>query len=145
MYLNDSGSLLVPSLIQTNLLQLSCFKYILSCSCSSTLWLILHIFRECNYNCNSDSNLLKSYTVLLQNCATATMQKLWEVQPQGLVLVLHPGQVQLCNCNNLKVAESTNWIASKNGEKQSFSNLGAKYSLYIVQYYEHLWPVPAGA
>ena len=38
------------------------------------------------------------------------MQKLWEVQPQGLVLVLHPGQVQLCNCNNLKVAESTNWI-----------------------------------
>ena len=109
MYLNDSGSLLVPSLIQTNLLQLSCFKYILSCSCSSTLWLILHIFRECNFNCNSDTNLLKSYTVLLQNCATATMQKLWEVQPQGLVLVLHPGQVQLCNCNNLKVAESTNW------------------------------------
>jgi len=38
------------------------------------------------------------------------MQKLWEVQPQGLVLVLHLGQVQLCNCNNLKVAESTNWI-----------------------------------
>ena len=109
MYLNDSVSLLVPSLIQTNLLQLSCFKYILSCSCSSTLWLILHIFRECNFNCNSDTNLLKSYIVLLQNCATATMQKLWEVQPQGLVLVLHPGQVQLCNCNNLKVAESTNW------------------------------------
>ena len=100
---------LYKCLTQTNLLQLSCFKYILSCSCSSTLWLILHIFRECNYNCNSDSNLLKSYTVLLQNCATATMQKLWEVQPQGLVLVLHPGQVQLCNCNNLKVAESTNW------------------------------------
>merc|ERR1711989_78493 len=94
VYLNDSGSLLVPSLIQTNLLQLSCFKYILSCSCSSTLWLILHIFRECNFSCNSDTNLLKSYTVLLQNCATATMQKLWEVQPQGLVLVLHPGQVQ---------------------------------------------------
>ena len=112
MYLNDSGSLLVPSLIQTNLLQLSCFKYILSCSCSSTLWLILHIFRECNYNCNSDSNLLKSYTVLLQNCATATMQKLWEVQPQGLVLVLHPGQVQLCNCYNLKVAGRTNWTVS---------------------------------
>ena len=41
------------------------------------------------------------------------MQKLWEVQPQGLVLVLHPGQVQLCNCNNLKVAESTNWIIFK--------------------------------
>ena len=40
------------------------------------------------------------------------MQKLWEVQPQGLVLVLHPGQVQLCNCNNLKVVESTNWIVS---------------------------------
>ena len=100
---------LYKCLTQTNLLQLSCFKYILSCSCSSTLWLILHIFRECNYNCNSDSNLLKSYTVLLQNCATATMQKLWEVQPQGLVLVLHPGQVQLCNCNNLKVAGSTNW------------------------------------
>ena len=37
------------------------------------------------------------------------MQKLWKVQSQGLVLVLHPGQVQLCNCNNLKVAESTNW------------------------------------
>ena len=100
---------LYKCLTQTNLLQLSCFKYILSCSCSSTLWLILHIFRECNFNCNSDTNLLKSYTVLLQNCATATMQKLWEVQPQGLVLVLHPGQVQLCNCNNLKVAESTNW------------------------------------
>ena len=101
---------LYKCLTQTNLLQLSCFKYILSCSCSSTLWLILHIFRECNYNCNSDSNLLKSYTVLLQNCATATMQKLWEVQPQGLVLVLHPGQGQLGNCNYLKVAESTNWI-----------------------------------
>ena len=42
------------------------------------------------------------------------MQKLWEVQPQGLVLVLHPGQVQLCNCNNLKVAESTNWNSTVN-------------------------------
>ena len=106
---------LYKCLTQTNLLQLSCFKYILSCSCSSTLWLILHIFRECNFNCNSDTNLLKSYTVLLQNCATATMQKLWEVQPQCLVLVLHLGQVQLCNCNNLKVAESTNWINSGEG------------------------------
>ena len=100
---------LYKCLTQTNLLQLSCFKYILSCSCSSTLWLILHIFRECNFNCNSDTNLLKSYTVLLQNCATATMQKLWEVQPQGLVLVLHQVQVQLCNCTNSQVAGSTNW------------------------------------
>ena len=45
VYLNDSGSLLVPSLIQTNLLQLSCFKYILSFSYSSNLWLTLHIFK----------------------------------------------------------------------------------------------------
>ena len=109
MYLNCSGSLLVLCLTNTNLLQLSCLKYILSCSGSSTLWLILHIFRECNFNCNFDTNLLKSYTVLLQNCATATMQKLWEVQAQGLVLVLHQGQVQLCNCINSQVAGSTNW------------------------------------
>ena len=132
---------LYKCLTQTNLLQLSCFKYILSCSCSSTLWLILHIFRECNYNCNSDSNLLKSYTVLLQNCATATMQKLWEVQPQGLVLVLHPGQVQLCNCNNLKVAESTNWIIETGLLSQCFTYFHIGKSLNSSEYNKSFWYV----
>ena len=44
------------------------------------------------------------------------MQNLWEIQPQGLVLVLHPGQVQLCNCNFSKVAGSTNWIFEGDGD-----------------------------
>ena len=65
----------------------------------------------------------------MQNCATATMQKLWEVQPQGLVLVLHPGQVQLCNCNNLKVAESTNWIIKELG----LFHIASQYPKWQIQ------------
>ena len=58
------------------------------------------------------------------------MQKLWEVQPQGLVLVLHLGQVQLCNCNNLKVAESTNWINRNILEMRLF--IGLFITLFFV-------------
>ena len=54
---------------------MSCFQYIFNCSCSSTLWLSLHIFRECNYNSNSDSNLLKSYTVTQFSCQTVQLQQ----------------------------------------------------------------------
>ena len=60
------------------------------------------------------------------------MQKLWEVQPQGLVLVLHPGQVQLCNCNNLKVAESTNWINKYFFGDYGFTKMG-RDNFYLIK------------